>query len=64
MRDGYKYSESGVYKSIPVGGLDDYIDYINSLPLNPSPEAFGMHDNAGKNFNIIFYIHIFLNINI
>lgn len=46
LRDGYKYSESGVYKSIPAGNLDDYIEYINSLPLNPNPEAFGMHDNA------------------
>lgn len=46
MRDGYKYSESGHYKSISVGSLEDYIEYINNLPLNPSPEAFGLHDNA------------------
>lgn len=48
MRDGYKYSESGLYQSIAAGQLDDYLDYINGLPLNPNPEAFGMHDNAGN----------------
>lgn len=46
MRDGYKFSESGVYQSIEAGGLEAYINYIQSLPLNPAPEAFGLHDNA------------------
>lgn len=44
--DGYKYSESGIYISIASGKLDDYIQYIEGLPLNPAPEAFGLHDNA------------------
>lgn len=46
LRDGYKYSESGIYTSPPVGLLDEYIEYISNLPLNPAPEAFGLHDNA------------------
>jgi len=46
LKDNYKYSESGVYHSPAVGTLDDYLEYIQSLPLNPSPEAFGLHDNA------------------
>lgn len=46
MRDGYKFSESGIYNSIEVGNLEQYINYIQSLPLNPAPEAFGLHDNA------------------
>jgi len=46
LRDGYKYSESGLYVSPPAGTLDDYFEYISNLPLNPAPEAFGMHDNA------------------
>ena len=43
---GYKFSESGLYTSIPVGERDDYLEYIKSLPLNPKPEAFGLHENA------------------
>lgn len=26
--------------------MEQYINYIQSLPLNPNPEAFGLHDNA------------------
>jgi dynein heavy chain, axonemal len=46
LKDGYKYSESGIYISPSAGTIDDYLEYISGLPLNPSPEAFGMHDNA------------------
>lgn len=44
--DDHPFSKSGVYRSIPVGDIEDYIDYIKKLPLNPDPEAFGLHDNA------------------
>lgn len=44
--DGHKLSKSGIYKVIPLGEKEDYIDYIKTLPLNPNPEAFGLHDNA------------------
>jgi dynein heavy chain len=43
---GFAFSKSGLYKTIEVGEKDDYIDYIKSLPLNPKPEAFGLHENA------------------
>jgi len=46
MTDNFEFSPSGIYKSIPVGEKEDYIDYIKSLPLNPQPEAFGLHNNA------------------
>lgn len=46
LRDGEKFSESGHYVSIPAGNLESYINYIQTLPLNPAPEAFGLHDNA------------------
>ena len=44
--DDFAFSKSGTYRSIPVGDIEDYIDYIKKLPLNPDPEAFGLHDNA------------------
>ncbi|KAH9088158.1 hypothetical protein LEN26_019633 [Aphanomyces euteiches] len=49
LTDGYKFSSSGIYYSIPCNPKSpyaSYIDYINSLPINPEPEVFGMHDNA------------------
>lgn len=46
LQDGYKLSSSGIYYSPPSGGQMDYINYIDSLPSNPAPEVFGMHDNA------------------
>ena len=49
MVDGYKFSVSGLYHTIscdPESPHKDYMEYIDSLPLNPDPEAFGMHANA------------------
>ena len=46
LNDGHKYSESGVYISIPAGAQEEYTAYIENLPLNPHPEVFGLHENA------------------
>jgi dynein heavy chain len=46
MTVGHEYSKSGVYKVIEPGEKEDYIEYIKTFPLNPEPEAFGLHDNA------------------
>jgi dynein heavy chain, axonemal len=46
LEDGFKFSTSGIYYSPPAGEKEDYLEYIKSLPLNPSPEAFGLHENA------------------
>ena len=47
VEDGFKYSASGIYRTIPAGGQEDYLKYIKEeLPLNPHPEAFGLHENA------------------
>ena len=49
LEDGYAFSESGLYKSItpdPDNIHESYLNYIKGLPINPEPEAFGMHENA------------------
>merc|ERR1712086_853076 len=43
---GHAFSKSGFYKVIEPGEKGDYLEYIKKLPLNPQPEAFGLHDNA------------------
>ena len=44
--DNYKFSESGIYYSSPSNTQEDYTTYIKTFPLNPHPEAFGLHSNA------------------
>lgn len=46
LQVGFALSESGIYKSIAEGSKEDYVNYIQTLPLNPEPEAFGLHANA------------------
>jgi dynein heavy chain len=46
LEDGYIYSDSGKYYAPPFGNNASYIDYIDGLPLNDSPEVFGLHENA------------------
>lgn len=46
LKIGFGLSESGIYKTIAEGSKEDYIAYIGTLPLNPNPEAFGLHENA------------------
>ena len=45
--DDYKFSESGIYFApLDCDSQLGYLDYVKSLPLNPVPEVFGLHDNA------------------
>lgn len=46
FKSDYKFSKSGIYYSPNLTEMSDYVSYITSLPLNPEPEAFGLHDNA------------------
>ncbi|CAH8612512.1 unnamed protein product [Heterobilharzia americana] len=51
LEDNYSYSPSGVYHQLP--GTSDhaiYLDYIRGLPINDSPEIFGLHENANITF--------------
>ncbi|XP_023791251.1 dynein heavy chain 1, axonemal [Cyanistes caeruleus] len=47
----FVYSESGIYKQISTSSdLSGYLQYVKGLPLNDSPELFGLHDNADITF--------------
>eukprot|EP00764_Aduncisulcus_paluster_P008088 gnl/Carplike_NY0171/2637_a3544_383.p1 GENE.gnl/Carplike_NY0171/2637_a3544_383~~gnl/Carplike_NY0171/2637_a3544_383.p1 ORF type:complete len:1624 (-),score=590.72 gnl/Carplike_NY0171/2637_a3544_383:137-4699(-) len=48
MKDGYRFSsESSIYVSPGVlGSQQEYLEIIRKLPLDPLPEAFGLHPNA------------------
>lgn len=46
LTDDFYFSDTKNYRSIPGGSQADYVAYIKELPLNPQPEAFGMHENA------------------
>ena len=43
---GYMLSSSGLYFAPGEGDRASYIGYIESLPIIPLPEAFGLHENA------------------
>ena len=49
----YKYSQSGVYFAPDFDTLDEYLEYVGHLPIEDSPEIFGMHNNANLAFQVI-----------
>lgn len=44
--EGYFLSESGIYRTPNMGTLEDYTTYVDTFPVIPAPEAFGLHSNA------------------
>ncbi|GFQ95725.1 dynein heavy chain 3, axonemal [Trichonephila clavata] len=42
----YKFSESGLYHIPDHLDRRNFVEYIRSLPINPHPEVFGLHENA------------------
>lgn len=41
-----RFSQSGTYYCPSHGPYETYLEYVRSLPLNPHPEVFGLHENA------------------
>ncbi|XP_066555780.1 dynein axonemal heavy chain 1 [Amia ocellicauda] len=51
LEEQHQYSPSGVYHQISTAcDLTGYLDYIRTLPINDTPEIFGLHDNANITF--------------
>ncbi|XP_053339456.1 dynein axonemal heavy chain 1 [Clarias gariepinus] len=47
----YSYSPSGEYRQINTElDIKGYLSYIRGLPINDTPEIFGLHDNANISF--------------
>ncbi|KAG5499789.1 hypothetical protein GH5_03924 [Leishmania sp. Ghana 2012 LV757] len=46
LKDRYAFSPSGIYHTLQPGSRKHYLDYLDSWPLNPQPEIFGLHENA------------------
>lgn len=47
LLEDYRLSPSGVYRSLAdMSDAAAYGEYLKSLPINPAPEAFGLHENA------------------
>ncbi len=46
FNDEHKMSSSGIYFAPPVGPMDSFVKYIDTLPLTDAPEVFGMNANA------------------
>lgn len=49
----YQLSESGLYAVPLLPSRVNSLELISTMPLTPSPEVFGLHENADitKNFN-------------
>jgi len=46
INTSYTFSESGQYYIPKHTTIDGYLEHIKSLPINPQPEVFGLHENA------------------
>lgn len=42
----YSFSPSGIYHVPEETNYAGIIEYVNTLPLSPFPEVFGLHENA------------------
>ena len=44
--DGFPLAPGEAYGSPPAGNIQAYRDVISTIPLNPHPNVFGLHENA------------------
>ncbi|KAJ3214893.1 Dynein heavy chain 1, axonemal [Dinochytrium kinnereticum] len=50
LDDGYRFSFSDIYYSIPADSWLSYKNYIKGLPIDENTEIFSMHENANITF--------------
>ncbi|KAJ8395762.1 hypothetical protein AAFF_G00029990 [Aldrovandia affinis] len=51
LSEEHIYTPSGEYRQISTkNDINGYLEYIRSLPINDTPEIFGLHDNANISF--------------
>lgn len=50
LENTYRFSDNQNYFIPPVSPVDEYINYIDKLPMADDPQVFGMHENANINF--------------
>jgi len=46
LQDGFQLAPGKHYRAPPPGQVADYRSAINTLPLSPHPNVFGLHENA------------------
>lgn len=46
LNDTHNISPSGIFSCPPDGTRQNFIDFIDALPLIAAPEVFGLHENA------------------
>lgn len=50
LEPGYLFCESNVYKIPDRNLVEEYIKYVDNLPMTDDPQVFGMHENANITF--------------
>ena len=51
LTEEHKFDQSGIYHQMsPEVKLAAYLKYMKDLPINDTPEIFGLHENANITF--------------
>mmetsp|Transcript_4897 Transcript_4897/g.10850 ORF Transcript_4897/g.10850 Transcript_4897/m.10850 type:complete len:528 (+) Transcript_4897:5425-7008(+) len=46
LNEGYQFSKDQNYRQLGEGKYSDFMDALKTWPVQPHPEAFGLHENA------------------